>query len=132
MHKTLVCVVLLGLSLLANAVAAQQEKQQHKAGTGSTVDACVGRRLHRAKKMQFEAREEVDLDSLLGGTKGDSSTNEEEEEEEAKEREREKLFFTVWQTSSTTVTITSLSTNRAITVSASIMCTVTGGIVNLC
>ncbi|KAK3892544.1 hypothetical protein Pcinc_003620 [Petrolisthes cinctipes] len=98
---------------------------------GSTVDACVGRRLHRAKKMQFEAREEVDLDSLLGGTTGDSGVNE-EEEEEAKEREREKLFFTVWQTSSTTVTITSVSTNRAITVSASIMCTYTGGIVNLC
>lgn len=47
-------------------------------------------------------------------------------EEEAKDSAAEKFLFRIWKTSSTTVTVTTLSTNRSVTVSVSIMCTYPG------
>ncbi|XP_047498474.1 uncharacterized protein LOC125045310 [Penaeus chinensis] len=82
--------------------------------------ACQGRKLRRSRK----------LDIPLGEVDDELSSSLAEAEE--KQDTAEKLFFTVWSTSSTTVTVTTFSTNRSVTVSVRILCTYPGVMFNVC
>ncbi|XP_063841103.1 uncharacterized protein LOC135089454 [Scylla paramamosain] len=88
------------------------------------AEACEGRRLRRSKEMK------VLDDSLLEGGDVALYSSVGAEDEELEEEERKKLFFRLWKTASTTVTVTTFSTNRSVTVSASIMCTYPGIVLN--
>lgn len=44
----------------------------------------------------------------------------------------EKAFFRVWVTSSTTITVTTYSTNRSVTVSVFAYCSYNGVVLNIC
>lgn len=69
-----------------------------------------------------------------GGAEKEMEGRDQEEtlEEEEKDGVRERHFFTVWKTSSTTVTVTTFSTNRSVTVSVSAMCTYPGIALSFC
>ncbi|XP_042855789.1 uncharacterized protein LOC122242554 [Penaeus japonicus] len=83
--------------------------------------ACMGRRLRRSRKLEIPiGDQDEDLSSSLT------------EIEEKDDTTTGKLGFTVWSTSSTTVTVTTFSTNRSVTVSARVLCTYPGIMYNLC
>merc|ERR1719495_434895 len=86
--------------------------------TAATPQACTGRKLRRARKLNLD----FDVgDQGLSGSQG-----EEEVVPLKKEDSDGKFFFTVWRTSTTTATATTTSTNLSITISASAYCTFTG------
>ncbi|XP_037778092.1 uncharacterized protein LOC119574891 [Penaeus monodon] len=86
------------------------------------LDACKKRKLRRIRKMDSLSEEpEVDL----AGSLGDDELGEEK-------TDGEKAFFRVWVTSSTTVTVTTYSTNRSVTVSAFALCSYNGVVLNIC
>ncbi|XP_045623431.1 uncharacterized protein [Procambarus clarkii] len=87
--------------------------------TGAGLAACSGRRLHRMKNAKLYLSSQDDLKELDSSVLGDFD-------------EREKFFFTVWRTASTTATVTTYSTNRSVTISASIACTYPGIVYNNC
>ena len=90
--------------------------------------ACMGRRLQRSKKIKnLEGSLE---EAVLYTSEGTAEEVQREEEEE--EEEKKKFYFRLWRTASTTATITSYSTNRSVTVSASVMCTYPGITLNFC
>ncbi|XP_050726476.1 uncharacterized protein LOC127003613 [Eriocheir sinensis] len=101
--------------------------------------ACAGRRLKRSRKMEtFDMNAEdnpilassrgLDEEELMKDEEGDISRLAGEEDDE----EKKKLFFRLWRTASSTVTVTSFSTIRSVTVSISIMCTYPNIVLNLC
>lgn len=91
---------------------------------------CAGRRhLRRAKKLSLpNIDDDDDKPQVQSSIKDGVAALDEAIDELVKQRN----FFTIWRTSSTTSTITSFSTNRSVTVSASIMCTYAGLVFNLC
>lgn len=94
---------------------------------------CSGRRLRRAMKLEAIGDEG---DAILASSRGLVGEDGEDEAYEDKvlagEDEKEKLFFRLWKTASTTVTITSFATVRSVTVSASVMCTYPNIELNFC
>ncbi|XP_042210268.1 uncharacterized protein LOC121858099 [Homarus americanus] len=93
--------------------------------TDAAPEACPGRRRRRVKKLSLD----TDTDSAYHSLTSSSGDMIKPEDKTSPE---EKFFFTLWKTSSTTVTITTFSTNRSITVSASVMCTYSGLVLNVC
>ncbi|XP_042855788.1 uncharacterized protein LOC122242553 [Penaeus japonicus] len=91
--------------------------------TGDPFDPCEGRRFRRIRKMDVSMAEEPDED--LSG----SLTEDEFGEDKT---DGEKAFFRVWVTSSTTITVTTYSTNRSVTVSAFALCSYNGVVLNIC
>ncbi|KAK3892546.1 hypothetical protein Pcinc_003622 [Petrolisthes cinctipes] len=79
---------------------------------------CMGRRLRRARDFG-ENHQQQEADDLFL----QSSLQEDPEETSKKDSSDGKFFFRLWRTASTTVTITTFSTNRSVTVSVSAMCT---------
>ncbi|XP_071538171.1 uncharacterized protein [Panulirus ornatus] len=88
--------------------------------------ACMGRRLRRSKKLSLNL-DAIDLDGTPISSSQDESFKDTGEDSDLGKR-----FFTLWRTSSTTFTITTFSTNRSVTVSASVACTFPGAIINIC
>merc|ERR1712168_1078249 len=86
--------------------------------TAATPQACTGRKLRRARKLN--------LDFDVGDQGLSGSQNEEGVVAQKKDNADGKFFFTVWRTSTTTATATTTSTNLSITISASAYCTFTG------
>lgn len=97
-------------------------------------NACEGRRIRRSSKFVSDGL----ANPVLYSSGGSAKELEEGEQEDPLEKEddtdgaSEKLLFTVWRTSSTTVTATTFSTNRSVTVSISAMCTYPGIALNFC
>ncbi|XP_047497797.1 uncharacterized protein LOC125044874 [Penaeus chinensis] len=86
----------------------------------AAFQACQGRKLRRSRKLDIPLSEvDEELSSSLT-------------EAEDKQDTSEKVFFTVWSTSSTTVTVTTFSTNRSVTISVRILCTYPGVMFNVC
>ncbi|XP_042864460.1 uncharacterized protein LOC122248487 isoform X2 [Penaeus japonicus] len=93
----------------------------------SSTNACQGRKLRRMKSISG------DFEKLPAKTALDSSTT----EELTPEKDGDNLgdvprFLTVWKTTTSTLTVTSTSFNRDVTVSASAFCTYTGFTAALC
>nr|XP_045622984.1 uncharacterized protein LOC123773353 [Procambarus clarkii] len=92
--------------------------------TAAAVRACGGRKVRRLRlRSMDQSNDEVEL---LSSIKEDTLAD------TVGESERQKFFFTLWRTGSTTVTVTTYSTNRSVTVSISAMCTYPGIVLNLC
>ncbi|KAK4319704.1 hypothetical protein Pmani_009361 [Petrolisthes manimaculis] len=91
-------------------------------GVNDVTTSCTGRKLRRSK---------VFIQGFPLDTKLYSSVGEEEPMVE-EEKASDKLFFTIFRTLSSTTTVTLLSTNRSVTISASLMCTVDGAVYNAC
>ncbi|XP_053652396.1 uncharacterized protein [Cherax quadricarinatus] len=105
------------------------------AAVAANTKACSGRRLLRARRSNVnEGTDSTELLSSIRNDNADLLANIAEDGLAASDSdsEREKFFFTVWRTSSSTATITTYSTNRSVTVSASVMCTYPGVTLNLC
>ncbi|KAK8725193.1 hypothetical protein OTU49_010746 [Cherax quadricarinatus] len=92
--------------------------------TAAGVVACRGRRMRNSKRLFVER--DADTFELLSSISGDDV------KEDDRLSESEKFFFTLWRTSSSTVTVTTYSTNRSVTVSVSVMCTYPGVALNFC
>lgn len=90
---------------------------------------CQGRTLRRVRESRLY-HEFDDIDTLLH----DSLVEEKDTTEVGNDNNNkdEKFFFTLIRTASTTVTITTFSTNRSVTVSASAMCTFANIALNFC
>ncbi|KAG7175526.1 uncharacterized protein LOC121858091 [Homarus americanus] len=88
-------------------------------------DCATGRRLRRSKKLSLN--HEATVTDLLSSTDEGSL-----DVLDGLSNQEEKLFFTLWKTSSSTVTVTTFSTNRSVTISASLMCVYPGLVVNQC
>ncbi|KAK8386586.1 hypothetical protein O3P69_010902 [Scylla paramamosain] len=95
------------------------------ASTAGATMECMGRRLRRIRGLRDQ---DVQVELFPSGP---LKEGQQEEEEEAKESDIGK-FFTIWRTASTTVTVTTFSTNRSVTISVSAMCTVNGLNINFC
>ncbi|KAK7085476.1 hypothetical protein SK128_021420 [Halocaridina rubra] len=99
-------------------------------GTAATTAPCMGRKLRRMRKPI------ISMESSDEPTKLEASQAAEEESDiEMKDlQEQERFFFTLWSTLSTTVTVTTFSTNRSITISALMLCSnaVISPTVNFC
>ncbi|XP_063585253.1 uncharacterized protein LOC134762637 [Penaeus indicus] len=91
--------------------------------TGDPFEPCKKRKLRRIRKMDVSLPEEPEVD--ITGSLGDDELGEEK-------TDGEKAFFRVWVTSSTTVTVTTYSTNRSVTVSAFALCSYNGVVLNIC
>ncbi|XP_050726474.1 uncharacterized protein LOC127003611 [Eriocheir sinensis] len=90
------------------------------------VMVCMGRRLRRSHKLA-SVWDNKDSERLHG------SILEEDTDSQAEEKAGDgKFFFKVWTTIGTTVTVTTFSTNRSVTVSVSVACTFPGAVINLC
>ncbi|XP_069994881.1 uncharacterized protein [Penaeus vannamei] len=88
--------------------------------SAAALQACQGRKLRRSRKLDIPIKEvDEEISSSLT-------------EAEDKQDTSEKLFFTVWSTSSTTVTVTTFSTNRSVTISVRLLCTYPGALINVC
>ncbi|XP_071537805.1 uncharacterized protein [Panulirus ornatus] len=92
--------------------------------TAANNMACSGRRLRRARKLTVD--QDASQSDLISSSQAEDSILSDAAPNQ------EKFLFTIWRTSSTTATITTFSTNRSVTVSASIMCTFPGLQFNLC
>ncbi|XP_069178263.1 uncharacterized protein [Procambarus clarkii] len=88
----------------------------------------IGRKVRRSRlRSMDQSNDEVELlSSIKEDTLADTLAD------TVGESERQKFFFTMWRTGSTTVTVTTYSTNRSVTVSISAMCTYPGITLNLC
>ncbi|KAK3892543.1 hypothetical protein Pcinc_003619 [Petrolisthes cinctipes] len=81
--------------------------------------ACMGRRRLRRSR-------NINIDSTADDSSVHSSGSEDETLDAEEKANEEKFFFRLFRTVSSTATITTFSTNRSLTVSASAMCTFPG------
>ncbi|CAL4191220.1 unnamed protein product, partial [Meganyctiphanes norvegica] len=97
----------------------------------ATVPATAcGARKRRALKIKSIT--DFDLESNLGSSLLEGTQEDAIEGDRSSAAASEKVFFTVWQSSTTSLTFTSYSTNRSFTVSILRLCTVAGQAYNLC
>ncbi|XP_071538185.1 uncharacterized protein [Panulirus ornatus] len=97
--------------------------------TTGGATACSGRRRRRSKKLQLSIDDAQGVDDLSSSGADEHSASERDDDDSSLQ---DKFLFTLWKTSSTTVTITTFSTNRSVTVSVSIYCTYQGIALQLC
>ncbi|XP_050725532.1 uncharacterized protein LOC127003203 [Eriocheir sinensis] len=90
------------------------------------LTACMGRRLRRSHKLASVWDDIDGSERLHGSILEDTESQAEEKAGDGK------FFFKVWTTIGTTVTVTTFSTNRSVTVSVSVACTFPGAVINLC
>ncbi|XP_042210270.1 uncharacterized protein LOC121858100 [Homarus americanus] len=92
----------------------------------AAAEGCAtGRRLRRSRSLSLN--HEATVTDLLSSTDEGSL-----DVLDGLSNQEEKLFFTLWKTSSSTVTVTTFSTNRSVTISASLMCIYPGIVANPC
>ncbi|XP_068219177.1 uncharacterized protein [Palaemon carinicauda] len=87
----------------------------------SNAEGCTGRKLRRRRKLNIDHSIASDDETHLDNSQGLPDVEEPKSDEGASGQE--KFFFTVWKTSTTTVTVTTYSTNKSITLSVSARCT---------
>ncbi|MPC92809.1 hypothetical protein E2C01_087917 [Portunus trituberculatus] len=83
----------------------------------------MGRRLRRIRSLRDH---DMKVELFSSGLLKEAQQQEEEEEDNIGK------FFTIWRTASTTVTVTTFSTNRSVTISVSAFCTYGGVNLNFC
>ncbi|KAK7066869.1 hypothetical protein SK128_011248 [Halocaridina rubra] len=104
--------------------------------TAAVPVACQGRKRRRARKLTGDVslrESQADLDSSVADIIPPQEVGGSDGSVEGKDpSQQERFFFTLWSTASTTVTVTAFSTNRAITISVSGLCTINGVALNIC
>lgn len=84
--------------------------------------ACKGRKKRRSLRILRDVVDDTENISNISSSLDEEIVNMEDHQTN-KRSAAEKFFFTVWKTSMTTMTVTSYSTNRSITLSVLAACT---------